>query len=158
MIHLPNWLKEAFTKQACYKCKAALDKKGVTAIGISEEKQKKQKKATLSIFYEYHCPHCKSRATFTGFQTDWDDFISDMVDVARASNSPETPDELPQAEADDEVAEAPAETAPKTKRKGMSNVEIQDVMKDLNESADLKDFFTKLGIVFENKRNDEESK
>lgn len=158
MIHLPKWLKEAFSKQACYKCLESLDKKGVIAIGIAEEKNKKLKKPYLALFYEYKCPHCKSRSTFTGFQTDWDDFLADVVDIARAS-TPTPPEDLPQAEADTPPEAEEAKAAPKPKKnKGMSNTEIQDVLKDLNESADLKDFFIKMGIVLETKRTDEEGK
>jgi hypothetical protein len=139
MIHLPKWMREIFDKSFCPEptCRKPLEYKGVYGVGCQEEKTKKRTR--LVFCYNYRCPKCNGRTVFTGPPTNWEEFITDIIEI---SEIPDSASKLPQAEAD----EAPPPAKSKSK---ISPSEVSELKNILDESDNLKDFFNKLGITFD---------
>lgn len=135
-MQIPEWMSGEFEKGQCPYCKKTLSDKGVQTHGIREELSKSKKKVRYSHFYDYKCPKCKNRSVFS-FPTTFKEFINDMVNLANQSMPTQLSDGT-RAEVDDQ---------PSTERKsGITDEEVEEVKKSLDESEDLKEFFRKIGI------------
>lgn len=132
MVYLPKWMQDVLEKACCPFCKATLTKSGVFGLGMREEKKK------MTFCYEYKCSKCKNCSIFTGFPTSWHEFISDIIEIAQKA------DESGDAPVDEMKDLMTSKESPIKKK--ISKEEVTDALKTLNESEDLRDYFTKIGI------------
>lgn len=130
MIPLPKWMKDGFRKSSCPHCKKTCKKRGVYGVGIREEVGKNDE-VVKSFCYEYRCPFCDKRTVFTGFPSSYEDFVNDLIEIAQ----------IPIIE--EEAVEAP----PETKAGGMSDKEVEEGKKIIEETDYFEDLLSKLGIL-----------
>jgi ribosomal protein S27E len=133
-MKLPEWMRGQFEKGECPYCKKPLTEKGVQTHGIKEESAKSKKKTRYIHFYDYKCLKCKNRFVFS-FPTTFREFIGDMMELAGLSNDGDT----------GEIDESDF-YLPQKKKSGITDDEVSEVKRILDESDDLKDFFGKIGI------------
>ena len=106
-------------------------KEGVYAIGISEETSKNNK-IYLSFFYNYNCPHCKRKATLTGFPVNMEDFVADITDIMQM---------------DEEDLDIFGDIKKKkTKKSNISDQEVDTFKEQLKKISSHEDFLKKIGI------------
>ena len=148
-MQIPEWMIGEFEKGQCPYCKKSLSEKGVQTHGIREEMSKSKKKVRYSHFYDYKCPKCKNRSVFS-FPTTLKEFINDMIDLANQA--------MPTQLSDGSMPEVDDQPDVNSRKSGITDEEVDDVKKSLNESEDLKDFFRKIGIdmkVTKSEKDDE---
>lgn len=126
MIPLPSWMKDGFKNSACPYCHAPCKASGVYGVGIREENTPQ---GTIKTFcYEYKCVDCNKRSVFTGFPTSYEEYISDLIEIAEVSG------EDPKEEMRNEKSE-------------MTDKEVKQLYKMMNDTEYYEDFLDKLGIL-----------
>ncbi len=152
-MRLPEWMKDEFEKGECPYCESSLSEKGVQSHGIKEERSKTKKKIRYVHFYDYKCQKCKDTAVFS-FPTTFKEFITDMIELSNMDMPPQLHDgETTETDVDSDDIPVP------NKKSGISDDEVSEVKKTLEESDGLKDFFGKIGIdIRTNKEKPDESK
>lgn len=126
-MKLPKWLDDAFAQSFCIseKCERKLHRKGVIGVGIREEAQAGSDETILSFCYEYRCPYCGNRSVFSGFPTTIEDFVADMMEIGGFPI--------------DEVDEPP-------KKSKISNSEVSEAKRIINNSKNFEELMEKMGI------------
>jgi hypothetical protein len=148
MLALPKWVQRIFAESVCPHCakekvKSKLSLGGVFAQGVREEMSKKTKRMRLSYYFEYRCSVCSKPSRFSGFPTNMDDFIADMIEV---SNSPVQNDSTP---SDPRRTIKSKESKPKTPVEGISDLEVESFKKLVEETQYFEDLLDKIGITKE---------
>lgn len=143
MIPLPRWMREAFKHSICPYCDSACKKTGVFGIGIRENANNTEQNR-FTFFFEYHCHKCEKNSIFPGSETSFDEFIGDCIDIA----------EMPFEEQSKEKK--------KVKAEGMTDKEVADAKKLLNECSTFDEFLYRTGISeqfnIEDKKDEEKDK
>lgn len=147
-MKLPKWMRDEFEKNVCPYCKEMLQEKNVKSHGIREERSKTKKKLRIVHFYDYKCTKCKNTCTFS-FPTTFREFIQDMMELASYVMPPQLTDGT-EPEMDDSFPE------PEPRKSGITDEEVAEAKKVLDECEDLKDFFGKLGIPMHRDDKDKE--
>ena len=153
MIPLPKWIKEFFDKSLCPYCKKSLKSEGVCGIGIREEKS--ENKSIHSFFYQYKCSNCSNWSVFTGFPTTYEDFIADIIEVAKLPMP--TMDDIRELEKEMEGIEGTEGNPPNIHRKksGMTDQEVRDFKKMIDDNEY---FLAELGFNMDLEEEQDENK
>lgn len=128
MIPLPRWMRDAFKNSVCPYCEAPCERRGVFGIGVREQ-QRKKKGLIFTFFFEYRCHECEKESIFPGFDTSFDSFIGDCIDIS----------EMPFDESEKKVKQKPPE--------GMTDGEVADGKKMLNDCETFIEFLDRMGIT-----------
>lgn len=143
-MKLPEWMRGQFEKGECPYCKKPLTEKGVQTHGIKEETAKTKKKIRYIHFYDYKCTKCKNLFVFS-FPTTFRDFIEDMMELSGIK------------EINSEIDDSDF-YIPQKKKSGITDEEVSEAKKILDESEDLKEFFGKIGIPMNKPKDKDEDK
>lgn len=164
MIPLPKWVLDVLNQSFCpnEKCNKPLTKRGVVGIGIREEVVKRRK--MQSFCYEYDCPYCKQKTAFTGFPTTFNDFILDLIDLSESFPEKDMPEFVGEVmdgpkdmDDDSDYDETPKHRWP-PKKSRITEKEMKECIKFLNETEFYDDFLEKLGIKKLDKEAPDENK
>ena len=81
MIDLPQWLETHISDIECPNCGKSLKSETVTAVGIKEYKEgKNKKKKTSYLTIEHTCDYCGKSYGFDITQCDVKEYICDMIE------------------------------------------------------------------------------
>lgn len=130
-------MREAFKNSVCPHCDAPCIKRGVFGIGVREQ-QRKKRGTVFTFFFEYHCHNCDKQSVFPGFDTSFDDFIGDCIDISEMSFDEEK------------------KPAIKKEPEGMTDKEVADGKKLLNDCETFQEFLDRMGISEQYNAEEEE--
>ena len=142
-MNLPKWIKKIFKMLKCPHCTSALKESNVYGIGIRENAKKDQ--IELLFGFDYRCDKCKKFATFSGFKTTYDGFISDIMEIS--SHLEHEPQEI--------INNAPESTVKKRKKSCITDEEVESALTFLNECVSFDEFLHKLGVITIKEEKDE---
>jgi hypothetical protein len=130
-MKIPDWMKRQFSKADCSHCHKKLLRSGIKSHGITEELSAKNKKR-YTHYYQYICPKCSLETRFR-FPTDWQEYISSMVEIAEKEWAEDHPQEAVE---------------------GISDMEVENVKKLLDSTEfkvgeDFNAFLSKIGVQTE---------